>query len=341
MKGFFTLAFVLSLLVALPVMAQDYKRGQVAYHGGNFTTALREWRPLAEQGYARSQYSVGVLYDRGQGVPQNYTKAAKWYRLAAEQGYSGAQYNLAQMIRLGQGVSQNYAKAAKWYRLAAAKGDADAQYQLDLMLKKGRSAPKKAAPATDRGDFRVQLSAFNSEARAVKEAERLARVHKSALGNLKITVVRADLGKRGTFYRLHARPLTGRAAAAAVCRKFSARKQACTVIKPLVSATGMMGKASPFLPAPAVAQDQSPSTVSVTDINTSAVVDAEPKPGVTPLYQSNRNGLPAPISDIRPEANVNDPEVFSIDPMEDCDNSTNCRWPHDIENDENAMKGHK
>ena len=33
---------VLALLVALPVMAQDYKRGQVAYDRGDFTNALRE-----------------------------------------------------------------------------------------------------------------------------------------------------------------------------------------------------------------------------------------------------------------------------------------------------------
>ena len=28
-----------------------------------------------------------VMYDNGEGVPQDYAEAVKWYRLAAEQGY--------------------------------------------------------------------------------------------------------------------------------------------------------------------------------------------------------------------------------------------------------------
>ena len=35
-----------------------------------------------------------VMYDNGEGVPQDYAEAVKWYRLAAEQGDARAQYNL-------------------------------------------------------------------------------------------------------------------------------------------------------------------------------------------------------------------------------------------------------
>lgn len=30
--------------------AQDFQRGLTAYHAGDYSTALQEWRPLAEQG---------------------------------------------------------------------------------------------------------------------------------------------------------------------------------------------------------------------------------------------------------------------------------------------------
>ena len=40
----------------------------------------------------------------GYGVPQDYAEAVKWYRLAAEQGYARAQYNLGVMYDNGRGV---------------------------------------------------------------------------------------------------------------------------------------------------------------------------------------------------------------------------------------------
>jgi len=36
-----------------------------------------------------------MMYDKGQGVPQDYAEALKWYRKAAEQGFAEAQYNSA------------------------------------------------------------------------------------------------------------------------------------------------------------------------------------------------------------------------------------------------------
>ena len=72
----------------------DLQKGFDAAQRGDYATALREWKPLAEQGNARAQYNLGYMYDKGQGVPQNYKTAVKWYRLAAEQGNARAQNNL-------------------------------------------------------------------------------------------------------------------------------------------------------------------------------------------------------------------------------------------------------
>lgn len=83
--------FVSAALVALAISvfggsagAQKFDKGSEAYESGDFATALQEWRPLAEEGDARAQYNLGLMYELGQGVPQDFTETARWYRLAAE-----------------------------------------------------------------------------------------------------------------------------------------------------------------------------------------------------------------------------------------------------------------
>src|SRR5665811_1208260 len=85
-----------------------YNDGVAAYNRGDYATALRLFRPLADQGVAIAQNNLGVLYEKGQGVPQNYAEAAKWYRLAANQGAAVAQYNLGIMYATGHGLPVSY-----------------------------------------------------------------------------------------------------------------------------------------------------------------------------------------------------------------------------------------
>ena len=42
----------------------DFQKGTDAYKSGDYANALREWRPLAEQGVSRAQSSLGFMYDR-------------------------------------------------------------------------------------------------------------------------------------------------------------------------------------------------------------------------------------------------------------------------------------
>ena len=113
--------------------AQDFQKGLEAAQKGDFATALREWRPLAEQGHARAQYYLGLMYDHSHGVTKDYKEAAKWYRKSAEQGNLSAQFNLGEMYSKGWGVPQDYKEAMKWYRLSAEQGYAVAQSNLGLM----------------------------------------------------------------------------------------------------------------------------------------------------------------------------------------------------------------
>ena len=117
------------------------KDGAAAYIRGDYATAIREWRPLANQGNANAQFFLGVMYDKGRGVPEDYAKAMKWYRKAAEHGVAKAQHFVGVMYDIGEGVPQDYAKAMKWYRKAAEQGYAEAQTNLGRMYYKGLGVP--------------------------------------------------------------------------------------------------------------------------------------------------------------------------------------------------------
>jgi len=79
-------------------------------------------RRMAEVGYARAQYDLGVVYAKGRGVAQDYVEAAKWYRLAADQGDSDAQYRLGLMYMMGQGVPPDDVRAYMWLNLSMTDG---------------------------------------------------------------------------------------------------------------------------------------------------------------------------------------------------------------------------
>ena len=140
MKHLYSLVLAIALLVGgvSIATAQDFQKGLAAAQAGDYATALKEWKPLAEDGYAVAQYNLGLMYNKGRGVPQDYTEAVKWYRLAAEQGYPKAQAILGLMYSDGEGVLQDYAEAVKWYRLAAEQGDAKAQTNLGYMYDGGQ-----------------------------------------------------------------------------------------------------------------------------------------------------------------------------------------------------------
>lgn len=133
---------LVGVLLVSPVLSADFQKGLDAYTNRDFATALKEWKPLAEQGTADAQTNLGLLYEKGHGVQQDYKAAVKWYTLAAEQGFSRAQTNLGLMYDEGYGVTQDNMAAVKWYTLASEQGVALAQYNLGLMYVQGKGVPQ-------------------------------------------------------------------------------------------------------------------------------------------------------------------------------------------------------
>lgn len=101
---------------------QDLEIGERAYLSGDYATAMRKLRPVAEQGNANAQHYLGEMYQAGKVVEQDYAEAAKWFQLAAKQGNYYAQHCLGTLYEYGDGVVEDTGKALSWYRLAAEQG---------------------------------------------------------------------------------------------------------------------------------------------------------------------------------------------------------------------------
>jgi uncharacterized protein len=107
------------MAIAGAAAAEPLEDGVAAVKRGDYATALRLFRPLADQGDDVAQFDLGVLHNKGWGVPRDYVQAVKWYRLVAAQGNADAQYNLGILYDDGR----RYTEAVKWYRRAVNMGN--------------------------------------------------------------------------------------------------------------------------------------------------------------------------------------------------------------------------
>ena len=90
-----------------------------AHKRGDYATAFRGFRILAEQGNAWAQNWLGFMYGNGQGVDEDDSESVRWYRKAAKQGNAMGQYNLGLMYAKGEGVARDDAEAVRWFRKGA------------------------------------------------------------------------------------------------------------------------------------------------------------------------------------------------------------------------------
>ena len=80
------MGFTLLLLSPTIGWSADFQKGLDADKRGDYATALREFEPLAEQGLALAQYTLGLMYAVGKGVLKDYVYAHMWGNIAASKG---------------------------------------------------------------------------------------------------------------------------------------------------------------------------------------------------------------------------------------------------------------
>lgn len=167
MMTFIRCAVLTLMLTPAPVVGEDLDKGLDAYNSGDNDTALRELKPLAEQGNARAQAYLGVMYFTGRSVPENETEAAKWYRLAAEQGDALGQLLLGHSYLNSIGVAEDHNEAVKWLRKAAEQGFAVGQLAMGEVYYEGQGVAQDYVSAL----MWFTIATANGESKAAETRE--------------------------------------------------------------------------------------------------------------------------------------------------------------------------
>jgi len=110
---------------------KKYNQGVKLFESGNYEKAFKIFKPLADNGYASAQTSLGWLYDNGLGRKEDNVEAVKWYQIksfeltqrSAKQAYAPAQYNLGVAYKFGQGVTKSLSKSKYWIKKAKDSDD--------------------------------------------------------------------------------------------------------------------------------------------------------------------------------------------------------------------------
>ncbi len=140
--GFLFIA--LSLVSPSNVLA-DYEDGLLASHKGDYLTAFREFRSLAEEGHTKAQMQLGIMHEMGLGVKQDYSEASKWYQKAAVQGDKEAHKKLIEMRKKGLSTTYLPPVPDNWEGNTTLP---QSQYDLGVMYFKGIGVKKNYAIAS-------------------------------------------------------------------------------------------------------------------------------------------------------------------------------------------------
>lgn len=146
------------LVATLPtLMGGDLNAGKQALERDDYLGAMREFRPLAEQGIAEAELEVGFLYWFGQGLPKDKNEAEKWFtratsavpnwRQQAEHGDTQAALRLGMLSWANAATPADSASARLLISRAAEQGDPTAQMNLAAFYLRGELFEKNEKEA--------------------------------------------------------------------------------------------------------------------------------------------------------------------------------------------------
>ncbi|MFQ5954850.1 MAG: SPOR domain-containing protein [Kiloniellales bacterium] len=218
-------------------------------------------RRAAAQDDPIAQENLAQMYLKGAGVPQDYAEAEHWQRRANAHAINREQLPTGILREPVEGDPDRVPKpaAAEEQPLLAplpsvATPPSAAAVEAPpprapvppppVVTPPSAAPPEVPPPATppetaalatpEAGDgdgYMIQLVAHRTPAAAQATWSQLNRVHPDLLGGLPHRVERADLGRRGLFYRLRIGAFADRAAALKLCRDLKARRLDCWIVR--------------------------------------------------------------------------------------------------------------
>ncbi|MFT5607579.1 MAG: hypothetical protein ACI9PZ_001382 [Parvicella sp.] len=124
--------------------SQLLDEGIANYYAGDYNGAFELLHPLAEDGLARAQFRLGIMYFQGRTVVKNQDLATQWIAQAlpivlrsAQQDIAWAQSDLGTAYEMGIGVQKDFKRSAEWYKKAAESNYAGAQTNLGVLYGTG------------------------------------------------------------------------------------------------------------------------------------------------------------------------------------------------------------
>lgn len=154
----------------------------------NYQQAQASYQKAASKHDSVGLFNLGLLYEKGKGMPVNFLKAKELYQEAAEKGHHQAMVQLAGLYMNGSTGKRDAASALALYKKAAEMGDRDALYQLGLISETGVGIPinmneaiRYYQGAAEKGNAKAMLA--------------LARMYKYGIG------VNKDMQQAEKYYK--------------------------------------------------------------------------------------------------------------------------------------------
>lgn len=93
------------------------------------------------------------------------------------------------------------------------------------------AGPSRNGTAEKIGPYRIQLGSYKDPATAQRRWQALKDSHRDLLGGLSLVLEKADLGPRGTYYRIQAGPLRTASETKTLCAQLAERKVNCILVR--------------------------------------------------------------------------------------------------------------
>ena len=171
--------------------------GKLPGLGTNYATAMKAYKKAARQKDKQGQelgylgnylatYNIAVMYQQGQGVPQNASEAYRWFRITNE-AYSEqfpnrvfypAAIQMARALQTGIGTPRDDKAAVQMWLAAAKEGSPDAMVGYANMVAAGRGTIKNPSIAFSyykRAADKWNLEAIEAMAKLTAKGDGISR----------------------------------------------------------------------------------------------------------------------------------------------------------------------